>query len=347
MFYNKAYASRLRGSDRLRGDDVESQTKTKITEEQQDLLVQTAFGGNVTIVEREELTGGYFNAAYKFVLSGGQSTILKIAPSKEIETLTYEHNIMETEVTALRLMRSKGTVPVPEVYAYDNSHTVFPCDYFFMEVIEGEPYDKVKEILTAGQREAIEMELGRYNRIINEIRGTSFGLFSSASKSPDLSWKEVFADLIHNLLADARRLGAVMPIPYEAIEAEVAGRLHVLDEVTEPRLVHWDLWDGNVFVREGRIVALIDWERALWGDPLMEYYFRYIEDNTHFCKGYKGSFDHPNERARIKLYDWYIDLIYFIECYSRKYESEGHLKWAHDNLLEGWARFTAQTIETT
>ena len=319
---------------------MEGHTKTKITLEQQELLVQTAFGNTIQIKESKELTGGYFNAAYKLLLSNGLSTILKVAPGQEVETLSYEHDIMNAEVSALRLMKDKGTVPVPEVYAFDNTRKVFPCDYFFMEVIEGRPYDEVKGSLLPEEREAIEFQLGQMNQRINEIKGTDFGMFNGGVHKSERSWREVFAALVHNLLEDARRLGAQIPISYESIESELSKRLHVLDVVTEPVLVHWDLWDGNVFIREGQIVALIDWERALWGDPLMEYYFRYIENSEAFYRGYGSRFDSTNERARKKLYDLYIDLIYFIECYSRKYESEGHFKWAHDNLLEGWSRFT-------
>jgi aminoglycoside phosphotransferase (APT) family kinase protein len=318
---------------------LESLTKTKLTAEQQNLIVSAAFGSHVTVVLSTELTGGYFNAAYDLQLSDGRATILKIAPADEIDTLSYERDIMGTEVAALRLMKSKGTVPVPEVYAYDNGRTVIPCDFFFMEKIIGRPYNEIKEELSAEERASIESELGHYNRFINEIRGQDFGLFNAAPQAVKLSWRDTFRQLIRNLLDDARRLEAEMPIPSATIEAEMTKRLHVLDEVAEPRLVHWDLWDGNVFVRDGRIIALIDWERALWGDHLMEYYFRYIENSEHFCRGYGGTFDSPNESARKKLYDLYIDLIYFIECYSRKYDSEGHLQWAHDNLLEGWERF--------
>jgi fructosamine-3-kinase len=208
-----------------------------------------------------------------------------------------------------------------------------------MEKIIGQPYNEIKEKLSPQQRVSIEVELGRYSRLINEIPGERFGLFSASTPVKGTSWRETFEHLIMNLLEDAHRLNAAMPISLETVEAEIRSQLHVMEAVTEPRLVHWDLWDGNVFVREGRIVALIDWERALWGDPLMEYYFRYIENSEHFCKGYGHSFDNPNENARKKLYDFYIDLIYFIECYSRKYDSQDHLKWAHDTLLEGWKRF--------
>lgn len=318
---------------------LESATKSKLTSEQQDLIVTFAFGSEVTILKRKELTGGYFNAAYDLLLSDGRETILKVAPSEDTEILSYERNIMTAEVDLLRLIRSKGTVPVPEVYFYDNSRTVIPFDFFFMEKVKGEPYSDLKDTLAPEARAAIESELGRYNRFINEIRGKRFGMYSASSQSTDNSWRDAFGGLVTALLDDARRLDAPLPIPRETIEAEIAKLMPALDAVTEPRLVHWDLWDGNVFVYDGRIVALIDWERALWGDHLMEYYFRYVEDTRHFCRGYGGSFDSPNETARKKLYDLYIDLIYFIECYSRKYDSEGHLEWAHGNLLEGWQRF--------
>jgi aminoglycoside phosphotransferase (APT) family kinase protein len=318
---------------------LESFTKTKLTIDQQNYLVGATFGNHVSINQSTELTGGYFNAAYDLLLSDGRAMIVKIAPTDGTDLLSYEHDIMAAEVAALQLMKSKGTVPVPEVYAYDNSKKLISSEFFFMEKIIGQPYNEIKEELSPQQRISIEAELGRYSRLINEIPGERFGLFCASTPVKGTSWRETFEQLIMNLLEDARRLKAEMPIPLETVEAEIRSQLPVMEAVTEPRLIHWDLWDGNVFVREGRIVALIDWERALWGDPLMEYFFRYIENSEHFCRGYGNSFDSPNEYARKKLYDLYIDLIYFIECYSRKYDSQDHLKWAHDNLLEGWKRF--------
>ena len=55
-------------------------------------------------------------------------------------------------------------------------------------------------------------------------------------------------------------------------------------------LVHFDLWDGNILVESDpaghRIGALIDAERAFWGDPLAEFVslalFGDIERDTAF-----------------------------------------------------------------
>ncbi|MNC52015.1 Phosphotransferase enzyme family protein [compost metagenome] len=109
--------------------------------------------------------------------------------------------------------------------------------------------------------------------------------------------------------------------------------------MTEPRLIHWDLWNGNLFVKDGVIVSIIDWERALWGDVLLEYYFRHFESSQAFIQGYGQTFDSPNELLRKKLYDFYLDLILVIECYSRQYKDDNHVRWAAENLAESWRSF--------
>ncbi len=68
-----------------------------------------------------ELTGGYFNAAYELTLADDRQVIVKIAPCTD-RLLTYEKNIMQAEVEAMRLTEEKTAVPVPHIYCYDNTH---------------------------------------------------------------------------------------------------------------------------------------------------------------------------------------------------------------------------------
>lgn len=44
----------------------------------------------------------------------------------------------------------------------------------------------------------------------------------------------------------------------------------VFDLVAEPVFVHWDMWEGNIFIKDGHISGIIDWERALWGEAFMD-----------------------------------------------------------------------------
>jgi aminoglycoside phosphotransferase (APT) family kinase protein len=318
---------------------MESFTKVKLDDRQLGMLVLSAFAADLTIVSSTELTGGFFNTAYDLLLSDGRSVILKVAPSEETQTLSYEKDIMRAEVEAMRLVAAGGKVPVPAVYSFDESRSLIPCPYFFMEKVEGQPYSEVKESYSAGQRAGVEAELGRYQRLINEITGPGFGLFGQDTVGAPASWRDTFTAIISNLLTDARNLDAVLPAPEEEIRQELEHYLPALDEVTEPRLIHWDLWNGNLFVKDGVIVSIIDWERALWGDVLMEYYFRHFENSQAFIQAYGQTFDSPNELLRKKLYDFYLDLILVIECYSRQYKDDNHVRWGAENLAESWKSF--------
>lgn len=320
---------------------MDSYTKVKLDDRQLGLLVAAAFGESTAILSGTELNGGYFNTAYDLKLSDGRSVILKIAPAAETEMLSYEKDIMRAEVEALELVGAIGGIPVPEVYSYDESLQLVTSPYFFMEKVEGQPYSEVKESLSAGQRFSIERQLGRYQRQINEIKGSSFGLFGQGPEEAGMTWRETFTSLMNRLLADAAWLGVPLPASENDIRHELERYYPALDEVTEPRLVHWDLWNGNVFVKDGTVLSIIDWERALWGDVLLEYYFRHFENSQAFHEGYGVTFDSPNERLRKKLYDLYLDLILVIECYSRQYKDENHVRWTAENLADSWKTFSA------
>ncbi len=118
-------------------------------------------------------------------------------------------------------------------------------------------------------------------------------------------------------------------------------RFGSLQGVREARLIHWDLWDGNLFVEDRKITGIIDFERALWGDPLMEYYFSHFARTSSFEEGYGLSICTDSQRARRSLYDLYFDLVVYIECFYRQYENREHIRWATENLKRGWERFVA------
>ncbi|WP_379153009.1 phosphotransferase family protein [Paenibacillus sp. sgz5001063] len=323
---------------------MESFTKVKLDDQQLRALVTGTFGNDISLISSKELTGGFFNTAYDLELSDGKSVILKVAPAEETATLSYEKDIMRAEVKALRLVLARGGIPVPAVYGFDESCERIRSPYFFMEKVEGTPYDEVKESLTDKGKASIERELGRYQYLINKITGEHFGLFGESAGAAGRTWRETFTTMIHAVLDDGERLEAKLPSSYEDIRQGLERYLPALDEVTEPRLIHWDLWNGNIFVKDGVIVSIIDWERALWGDVLLEYYFRHFENSPAFLEGYGVPFNTPGEQLRIRLYDLYLDLIMVIECYSRQYKDENHVRWAFDNLRETLKDFV-DTVE--
>lgn len=66
----------------------------------------------------KEVTEGYFNVAYEITLSNGENIILKVAPAKDTRVMTYEKNIMYSEVEAMRMVAHNEDIPAPKVLAY-------------------------------------------------------------------------------------------------------------------------------------------------------------------------------------------------------------------------------------
>jgi aminoglycoside phosphotransferase (APT) family kinase protein len=52
--------------------------------------------------------------------------------------------------------------------------------------------------------------------------------------------------------------------------------------VSEPVVLHGDYWPGNVLWRDGRLVGVIDWEEAAFGDPMADLANIRLEIVWHF-----------------------------------------------------------------
>jgi hypothetical protein len=102
------------------------------------------------------------------------------------------------------------------------------------------------------------------------------------------NWEDAFIGMIGELLADGKDAEVELPQPYAVIENEIKNRMDVLNEVVTPCLVDWYLLEENVLVRNGTITGLIDFERAMWGDPVMEYYFSHFAKSQAFLDGWHG-----------------------------------------------------------
>ncbi|WP_438432606.1 phosphotransferase family protein [Gorillibacterium sp. sgz500922] len=312
---------------------MESAAKSKLNREQLDRIVLDNLNGK--IAECRELTDGWANSAYRLKLEDGREAILKAAPSNRQGLMRCERDNMRAEVEAIRLVREHGIVlPTPEIYAYDPSRSKVPCEYFLMQRLEGEPYNKVKEGLSQNERDAIERELGVLNRRLHELKGRRFGYFCLDNGSAD-TWTDAFRLLMEDLLLDGEEAGVELPVRYADIRREVEARIGACSEVKEPTLVHWDLWDGNVFVQDGRITGIIDFERALWADPLMEAYFGKWQEASAYRQGYGKERLTEEEAIRRQLYILYLDLIMVIECKYRQYTNRDHVAWTLSNLKEG------------
>ena len=274
----------------------------------------------------QELKEGWFNAAYMLSQPDGREFVLKIAPPPEVKLLRYEENILEVEVETMRLMEAKTDLPIPHIVAYDRERAEVGSEYFFMERLPGVPFNLVRADLEEAAQIAVQTAVGQCLRTMHGINHPTFGLYNRPIHA---TWREAFGEMLGLLRQDG--LDLEVDIPAGAFEAGEK-LMPVLDSVQTACFVHWDLWDGNVFVEEGKLTGIIDFERALWGDPLIETTF--LERRLGLMEGYGSDiFSTPYAKERRLLYDLYLFLVMVIETKFRGFTPE-HEAWPRMKLTE-------------
>ncbi|WP_328988610.1 aminoglycoside phosphotransferase family protein [Kribbella sp. NBC_01245] len=255
----------------------------------------------------QELTEGTFNTVYRIGLPDGD-LMLKYAPDPAAPVLSHEHDLIRTETEFYTAARGKA--PVPEVVYADT-------DFLLMTAIPGRTWHS--QDIEGDERARLRKDLGRIVADLHEVTGTSFGYPQRGLTS---TWGAAFLAMMDDLLADAATYDVQLPRPAEAIRQLVLDRLPLLDAVRTPTLVHFDLWDGNILVENGRITGLIDGERAFWGDPVAEFVSLTLFESTvapELLAGY-GELD----QTLLPLYRVYLYLIMTIEVVPRGYEGPDH-----------------------
>lgn len=317
---------------------MNSITKSNITEQTLKAMVNLAFP-QAELVDAKELTEGYFNAAYLIILNDEREVILKIAPPEGVLVMTNEKDIMRAEIGCMELLSKHPDIPMPKVLFHDFSHSICPSDYFFMSKLNGKSFSSIQEAMTKEEKDFIERQTGKYNAAINQITGNGFGYYNSSVT--DSEWFDVFKGFLEKIFQDAEKISLDIGIDFESISRMLLVHRNSFFEITTPRLVHWDLWAGNVFVENDKITGFIDFERCIWGDELLEVGFRSHNQNPAFLEGYGKKGFTEAEKVRILWYDFYLFAIASLESDFRKYPDRGMYYWAKEQLEKTLAALRA------
>ncbi|RRS01341.1 phosphotransferase family protein [Glycomyces terrestris] len=323
---------------------MESITKNRQTPETLRAMIAKAFGPAQVPAGGDfaaELGHGWFNVAYRLRLADGRQVVLKIAPPPDVEVMTYERDAMDTELAALALIREHTGVPVPDILFADADRGLCGAPYFFMPYIDADNLGIVKETLSAAEIAAYWEQLGALNAELSTITGPGFGPLLDP-RFP--TWRAAFTAMAADVLADGERRGVDLGFDYDTVRAVLSEHEGSLDEVAEPRFVEWDLWPSNAMAEAGRIVCVIDHERAFWGDPLMRAGFcggdpPALGDPAAFARGWGRGPLTPTERVRRRLYNLYLLLIMVIETDYRGHTEPTQYDWARARLADLMALF--------
>lgn len=313
---------------------MSSITKNYLDEDTIRKITEQAFGEG-SLRAYESLEGGFCNAVYRIGRKEGNDAILKVAPADHIRMMSCETEMMRTEVGAMRLAGEKKIPGVPAVYAYDESRSICTGAYLLMEKKEGVPLTEAKQQMDERQKEQADRELGKLLGQINSIEGERFGHFCVKELQSE-NWFDAFYHMIGRVIDDGIEADISIGVSYQTILDRLKEQSWAFAEVTSPRLIHFDSWDGNFLVKDQEISGVFDWERAMWAEGLMEDRFRFHSVSDAFLKGYGKENFTPAEKIRCRWYDVYLYLIMMFEGTYRHYETQDQYNWVHGLFVQVW-----------
>jgi aminoglycoside phosphotransferase (APT) family kinase protein len=215
---------------------------------------------------------GKFNETF-FVEGGPAPLVLRIAPPEDrSRVLFYEHCMMRQEPALHALLRERTDVPVPAILAHDFSHTEIDRDYLLMERLPGTPISDHPG-QTRHATEDLFRKVGRCLRQVHSITGDRHGyLGDHRPMEPQGDWASAFAVMWHKLLDDIERCGGYSAAEAAGMRRLLDRHLRAFDSPVPASLLHMDVWAQNLLADDRvRLTGLIDWDRACWGDPEIEF----------------------------------------------------------------------------
>ncbi len=284
-----------------------------------------------------ELTEGMCNVTYHLTYRDGGSAILKVGPEHARNTLRNEKNMMQVEVHSLQMLEDHPATLAPRLYHADSSKAVCSGEYFLMQTVPGANFITLIKDMNQEARNVIHREVGRQVRRIGNITGEAFGILGEERFD---SLHAFFTRLMENLLADTAAVGVDYGVPHEELLALLKKDKPFFDEVITPRLCHWDLWDGNVFVENGHVSGVIDWERTMWAESIMCDQFRRHNCKPAFLEGYGQTEFTLAEKRRMVWYDLFLFGTMITEEVYREYEPGSQSGWVRPLFEAAWADLT-------
>ena len=264
------------------------------------------------------LSGGLFNTTYRLE-TATKTAILRLGPVNRHLLLPYERNLMAAEGDILQLLKRKG-IPTSDILALDFSHKLFDRDVMVVDCLDAVCLSTVevdKEIERRLCREA-----GVHTAAIHSITASDlpvphkkpFGRYANVIVGHGgTTWKEAILLEVSQWRSLAEPAGIFTSTELDTIENTFLRHSAVLDAITTPHLIHGDLWYGNILVDKDRnLAAMIDGDRALFGDPEFELATGWIISDS-FLEGYGKGLD-PSADAVLRR-RLYTLLLRLEDCY--------------------------------
>jgi aminoglycoside phosphotransferase (APT) family kinase protein len=211
---------------------------------------------------------GKFNRSF-WVSAGDEEMVLRLAPPRDTVFVFYERDMMRQEPQIHALVRQHTSVPVAPILGFDDSRTLVDRDYILMARLPGRPLTEMHQV----DYDTVLAQVGEFLAQVHCIQANAYGyLGAHHPMPPQARWVDAFAIMWHRLIDDVVAVGHYDDGESCRLRALLDRHLSLFDRPVTASLLHMDVWHQNILVEDGsRVTGLVDWDRALWGDPEIEF----------------------------------------------------------------------------
>lgn len=302
-------------------------TKKWLSDDKIIKMYQNAIKKQVVPDKIVKLSGGFCSAVY--LLTGGEEkVVLKVGTDTDVKVMRHEKMYLPVEAEMMKILNENTNILMPRLVFYDDSLTLCDVPYFFMSYIDGSPLMECSDI-SEEERHDIKRQIGIITKKICEMKADTFGIPMIPESYRNTNYEFVFL-LFSWLLEDAKEKQIDIPgITAKELLGLIEKCKESLNQAVDPRYIHTDTWDGNVMVKDGKFVGLIDFAAILYGDPLMSHDFHDFGEvpDPFFLQGYGKSDFSEDEKIRIQVYRIWQRLGMVVERGYRDYEDKNLYSW--------------------
>jgi len=214
-----------------------------------------------------KVSGGASHYTYSVVLGNGDEYIFKASDYDWSGLPDYEYGF-SIEGPMLEFLSDKQIL-TPEVLFFDNSEEEFDFKFVICEKVSG---DNFFEAWESGDLSTVKEAGKMLARFHNSVSFSDSGKLGWRDGGKDLfvaeeiEWIDMVQDMIYTFSENMREQTEFSNY-FEEIRDLFERHKEVLRQDFSPVLLHQEFGPRNMLVKNGEITGVVDWERAISGDP--------------------------------------------------------------------------------
>ncbi|GAA3381370.1 hypothetical protein GCM10020367_72350 [Streptomyces sannanensis] len=227
-----------------------------------------------------------YNTTYRITVDSlREPVILRIAPAGR-QQINCERELMRDEYATVPYLSPIAGI-VPRVLFADWSQEITGRDWIVQSHLTGVPAPERLHAYPRDQWPGFFAQLGEITARVHAVHSPHFGPVAGPGHR---TWSAAVIASLNAIAGNLEHLGL------DAADVRKVADLatehhHVLDEITEPRLLTGDLWTVNTMLDseapEPVITGVLDLDRTLFGDPAADWTIRMA------CAKPGGAGQHP------------------------------------------------------